>query len=144
MFNIKGVDKMKEINLKIGMFIMVLFLLCLMSCVGTSTFTPSEKVAYTSVQTLKVAKQFRTTGLESAKILWDQGLLDVKTKDKIVQVADDLQMAINDCADALKIYLESGGNSGGATLEEKLKIYHKLYGQFTDLVMPFIIKKMEG
>ena len=83
-------------------------------------------------------------GLNAAKEYWDKGLLDVETKDKIVKVANNLQMAINSVADLLIVYKESKGQNGYSDLEDKMAIYTAIYGQFSDLIMPYILDKLGG
>lgn len=112
-------------------------------CIGLQEGTPTEKVVYTSAKTLETAKIFRETGLDAAKLFWDQGLMTMETKDKIVEVANNLQAAINSAGKALKVYHETNGAEGGADLNSKILMYQAIYGQFVDLVMPYVIKKME-
>ena len=123
--------------------IVVLLLMGLIGCSGLSDGTPVEKKVYVTIKSLEAAKVFRTNGLEAAKVFWDQGLMSVETKDKVVQVANDLQFAINSIARAMKIYNSSNGTQGGADVDDWLQIYQQIYGEFTDLVMPFLIERME-
>lgn len=135
---------MKKIRQLLSFNLLILIALCflLTSCV-LKEGTPSEKVVYTSAKSLETAKIFRTTGLEAAKIFWDRKLMDMETKDKIVEVANNLQSAINSAATALKLYQATNGMQGGADLNEKIVLYQAIYGKFTDLVMPYLIKQLE-
>ena len=67
----------------------------------------------------------------------------METKDKIVEIANNLQVAINSTANALIVYNDSAGALGGADLETKIAIYQAMYGQFSDLVLPFVLKRLE-
>jgi len=109
-----------------------------------SHFTPVEKTIYTTTKTLETAKQFRHTGLSVAADFYKQGLLDEELKDEIIVVADQLQNAINQTADALKLYLLADGKEGAMDLETKVLLYQQLYGKFSDLIMPYLIKQMEN
>ena len=122
-------------------FMILLFVLMgAFGCIGLKEGTPTEKVVFTSQKTLETAKIFRETGLASAKIFWDQGLMKMETKDKIVEVANNLQAAINSAGKALKIFHDTNGAQGGTDLDAKIQMYQAIYGQFVDLVMPYVLK----
>jgi len=123
--------------------ILMIVLMGAYGCVTLKEGTPTEKVIFSSTKTLESAKIFRETGLDAAKIFWDQGLMDMETKDKIVEVANNLQAAINSAATALTIYNNSNGAEGGANLDTKIQMYQMIYGEFVDLVMPYVLKQME-
>lgn len=108
------------------------------------SFTPVEKVIYTTTKTLETAKTFRHSGLLVAADFYKQGLMDEELKQEIVIVADQLQDAINKTADILKIYLVSEGKEGAMELEDKVLLYQQLYGKFSNLIMPYLLKNMEG
>ena len=124
----------------IHFMILLMVLMGTFGCIGLKEGTPTEKVVYTSQKTLESAKIFRETGLDSAKVFWDQGLMTMETKDKIVEVSNNLQAAINSSGKALKIFHDTNGAQGGADLDAKIRMYQAIYGQFVDLVMPYVIK----
>lgn len=118
----------------------VLFMTGCTAFQAPETMTETEKVTFTSLKTLKSAKIFREFALESAGSIYKKGLMDEETKEKIIEIGDDLQLAINGAADALIIYNDSGGLSGEKTLEEKLLVYQALFNQFMEIVTPYVMK----
>lgn len=134
--------KVKKISIWFISMIMMVFML--QSCVFSApdSFTPSEKVQFTTMKGLQTAYDFRIFALNSAKTFWDQGLMDIETKDKIVKLGDEFQKAINDTSIALEKYRTYNGVNS-SDLESKISLYQDLYVQFNTLIMPYIIKRME-
>ena len=129
-------------------FFPLLFLMALLLCwlvVGCAgfkapaNFTQTEKVEYTTLKTLKSAKIFREFALESAGSVYKKGLMKEDTKEKIIEIGDDLQLAINSAADALIAYKQSGVLGGDKTLQEKLVVYQTLFNQFMEIVTPYVM-----
>jgi len=131
---------MKKISIILISIIMSLMFV-LSSCVFTApdSFTPSEKVQFTTMKGLTTAHDFRIFALESSKIIWDKGLMSVEDKDKIVELGDAFQKAINEASLSLEIYRKSDGLNS-SDLESKINLYQKIYLQFNGLVLPYIIK----
>lgn len=131
---------MKRINYFHVLCLLILGLF-LTGCAGLSApdnFTQTEKVEYTTLKTLKSAKIFREFALESAGSVYKKGLMEDETKEKIIKLGDQLQLAINTAADALIVYKQSGGLGGDKALEEKLIVYQSLFNQFMEIVTPFV------
>lgn len=123
--------------------LITLISLCFMfGCLAPKNFDPSEKMIFTTVRSLQVAKEFRHTGLTAAGKLYRQGMMDLKTKNEIVKIADELQNAINQACDALEIYMILADEDNLASLEDKINIYQKLYGQFANLAIPIVAKNL--
>lgn len=125
----------------VSIFYILVLSWALTSC-APQHFTPLEKTVYSTAKTLESAVVFRDTGLKVAGDLYKQGLLDEDTKDKIIKLGDDLKEVINMTKEVLKIYNSSGGNR--SDLQEQLMLYHTIYGEFSDLIMPYVIDKMGG
>ena len=106
-------------------------------------FTPVEKSIYTTTKTLAAAKQFRHTGLQIAGDFYKKGLIEEDVKEEIIEVANELQRAINVTAEVLQIYLISKGQEEAQQLETKIIIYQQLYGKFSELIMPYMLKNLE-
>jgi len=124
-------------------FPVLLYFMVMPGC-APAHFTPTEKVLYTSTKTLVAAKNFRDTGLSITGGLYKQGLLSEELKIAIIEVGNQLQDAINKTSEALEIYKLSDGSSGGADLQTKIVLYQALYGKFSELVMPYVLKNMGG
>ena len=120
--------------------IMIVFVI--VSCAPQS-FTPVEKTIYTTTKTLAAAKQFRHTGLQIAGDFYRRGLIEEDVKEEIIEVANELQMAINVTADVLQIYLISKGQEEAQMLETKILLYQQLYGKFSELIMPYMLQNLE-
>lgn len=120
--------------------IMGLLMGMIVAC-APSHFTPAEKKIYTLTKTLQSTKQFRETGLKVSADFYKKGLMEEKTKLEIIDIADELQNAINLCADSLEIYLVSNGLEGSAILEHRILLYQALYGKFSELIMPYLLKE---
>lgn len=119
----------------------IALLITILAC-APSHFTPVEKTTYTTVKTLDVAKQFRHTGLQVAGDFYKKGLMEEDVKLEIIKIGNELQRTINVAAEALQVYLASDGGNA-KDLEMKILMYQQLYGKFSDLVMPYIIKNLE-
>lgn len=123
----------------------LMFITLALLFVGCASFTPpsdftkSEKIQYTTIQTLKSAKAFREFTLESAGAVYKKGLMDDDTRDKIIEIGDRLQQAINVAADALLAYRQSGETY---SLEEKLSIYQAVFNEFMEIVTPYAMEVM--
>jgi hypothetical protein len=107
-------------------------------------FTPKQKAEYTTLQTLKAAKEFRVFGLESAGTMYKLGLLDDKTKGEIIETGDNLQAAINTAADALIWYHRTGDVKDKQSVEDKLAAYQELFNDFMEIVTPHLIGGENG
>jgi len=132
--------RMRKINCFPVLCLLILSLF-LMGCAGLNppdNFTQTQKIEYTTLKTLKSAKIFREFALESAGSVYKKGLMKEDTKDKIIRLGDDLQLAINTAADALLAYKKSGGLGGNQALEEKLIVYQSLFNQFMEMVAPYV------
>lgn len=126
-------------HFKSGILLLVFsFLFILVAC-APSHFTPLEKKVYTTTKTLEAAVEFRDTGLSIASDFYKRGLLSVEKKDKIIKIGDELYDAILITKEALKMY-----NSGGSynDLSAKLILYHQIYGKFSEILMPYLLKNL--
>lgn len=124
-------------------FLIVIIMMCLASCAILSTpehFTPAQKVEYTTLKTLESAKTFREFALESAGSRYKQGLMDESTKEKIIKIGDELQLAINTAADALIAYKNTNGLVGDQSIAEKIGNYQAIFNQFMEAVTPYVMK----
>lgn len=129
--------------MKFKLFFVMIFL-AIVCCYGCSmfqapdNFTPEQKVEYTTLQTLKAAKDFRIFALKSAGSLYKKGLMSEDTKNEIIKIGDELQKAINDAADALALYHQTGGLKS-EILEEKIMAYQSLFNKFLEIATPYMI-----
>jgi len=122
------------IKLKPILFFMVLCILCV-GCFP-KTFSQSDKILYTTNQTLQSAKEFRVLALQSAAEYYKKGLLPENKKIEIIDLGDRLQGSINNVADALIIYQQLGP-IGKEDVKFQMQIFTKLFEEFTNLVAPF-------
>jgi len=67
-------------------------------------------------------------------------LIDEDKKVEIIRLGNALEDAINMVKASLKLY----NTSGGSDLQETLLLYHAIYGEFTEMLMPFVVKTMQG
>jgi hypothetical protein len=136
---------MKETNNKYSKNVSILLTIVMMAfalsaCVS-SNFTPSEKTILTTAKTLEAAVIFRDMGLETAGDFYKQGLLSEKEKEEIIEIGNNLYDAILLTKETLRLYHMTG--QGGKTLEERVALYQNLYGKFSDIVMPYLLKTLK-
>ena len=118
----------------------VIFLMGILAC-APSNFTPAEKKIYTLTKTLQSAKQFRETGLKVSADFYKRGLMEEETKADIIKIANELQNAINLCADSLMLYHVSATLEHSEILEHRIQLYQALYSKFSTLIIPYLIKE---
>lgn len=111
-------------------------------CAAPEHFNQEEKMIFTTVRSLQVAKDFRHTGLLAAGDFYKRGMMDEKMKNEIVKIANELQDAINQASEALEIYMTIADKDTLMTLEVKLAVYQKLYGKFADLAIPLLAENL--
>jgi hypothetical protein len=114
----------------------LLLILLVIAC-APKDFSPFEKKIYTTTQTLYAAVEFRHLGLSVVGDLYKKGLLSEEEKEKFVDLGDELYKIITSSQIALELYYKTGISTN---LEEKLLLYTQIYGKFSDLVMPYILK----
>lgn len=115
------------------------FLCCFVFACAPKDITPAEETSYITFRTLAAAKEFRHTGLSIAAEFYKQGLIHEELKKEIIIVADQLQDAINKVADALTLYIAASGQDSKKDLTDKIVTYQRIYGKFSDLVMPYLL-----
>ena len=126
-------------------YLMSLLIIFMMISCAPSTFTPTEKVTFTTTRSLEAASEIRITALKTIAGLYKEGVLtDEAFKAKVIEIGDELQVAINVTANALLVYKDSGLSADKLTLGEKIENYTIVYGKFSDLVMPYILEKLDG
>ena len=139
MFKTNKKDSMRVL----ASFMTVMFLMVAVVSCAPKEFTQPEKAVYTTVRSLQAAKELRTTALSSIGDMYKAGTLtDEKFKEDVIRIGDSLQEAINVTSDALLIYNNATTAENKATLAEKVLLYQQVYGEFSDLVMPYILEHM--
>ncbi|MCP3941500.1 MAG: hypothetical protein GY710_08470 [Desulfobacteraceae bacterium] len=131
-----------RLNFPLLLVLSTILLFFVVGCAGLTApnhFTQAEKIEYTTLKTLKSANTFREFALESAGSVYKKGLMEESTKEKIIMLGDQLQLAINTAADALLAYKNSGGLGHDKTLEENLIVYQSLFNQFMEIVTPYVV-----
>ncbi len=124
-------------------FVILLMAMFFISCAcAPSSFSKKEKAVYTTFKTLQTAKQFRVTGLKIAGGLHTDGMIDDDLARIIIKTGDALQLSINTASVSLKLYKTTGKPKDMDDLRVCIRAYEQVYGQFTDLVMPYIFKKI--
>ncbi len=114
----------------------ILFLL-LQGCI---VLTQQDKIIYTTYKSLQTAKEFRKTSLQITGEVYKDGYMSENMKSNIISVGNHLQNAINNTADALQIYKQTGNRR---LLHKNITIYQQIYGEYVDLVLPYVIEKTE-
>ena len=123
------------------LLILLMFMICLNSCAtAPDTFTPAEKVQLTTLKTLKSAKIFRVAALQSTAVYYKRGLIEEKDKEQIIEIGDQLQLAINIAADALIIYKETESVDDMANMDIKIMQYQQIFNQFMELVSLYLVE----
>lgn len=123
-------------------FIVLFMIAILLSTQGCSlyqapdSFTPKQKVEYTTLKTLKTAKQFRVFALSLTGDLYKNGLLTEKQKEEIITLGDSLQGSINTAANALILYHK--GLIQEENVSEKIEDYTNLFNDFLKLITPYL------
>lgn len=118
-----------------------LILVGLQGC-APKNLSKSDKVIYTTVKTLQVAKDFRVLGLQTAGKLHSAGKIDDKLAREIIVIANDLQASINAISLLLETYDKTRGPDDKKALDAQVEVYMGLYGQFTEIIMPYLIKRI--
>lgn len=118
------------------LFVMLLFMAGCSLFTAPSNFTHTQKVEFTSLQTLKSASTFRKFALESSAVAYKKGLIQEDTKNKIIKIGDTLQETINTAADALIAYHNSEITE--TDLSTKIMNYQKVFNEFLEIVTPYI------
>lgn len=118
----------------------ILFLVLFVLACAPKEFSPFEQKVYTTQKTLEAAIEFRDLGLRISGNLYKQGLLKETDKEKIIDIGDKLYNAIVVSQEALETYYLTGNS---VNLNEKLILYAQIYGKFSDLIMPYILKHYE-
>jgi hypothetical protein len=126
-----------KINFKL---VSLLFLVLLIVACAPKDFSPFEKKIYTTTQTLYAAVEFRHLGLSVVGDLYKKDLIQEEEKEKFISLGDELYKIITSSQIALELYYKTGISTN---LEEKLLLYTQIYGKFSDLVMPYILKHYE-
>jgi hypothetical protein len=120
--------------------IMLFVLTCLFS--GCSyfeapeSFTPKQKMEYTTLRTLTAAKKFRVFALGTTAELYKKGLLTEEQKEDIIKIGDALQGSINTTAGALILYHK--GAATQETVNESIEEYQSFFNDFLELVSPYL------
>jgi len=136
MINSKGNSIKYLITLLLVVFITV-------GCIPKE-FTPAEKVIFTTTKSLQAASEVRVTALTTIARLYKDGVLtDEAFKQRVIELGDELQIIINVTANTMLIYKDSGLEKDKRALAEKIDIYVAVYGKFSDLVMPYILEKLD-
>lgn len=134
MVNVKAMRTMRT------MLAFVALIFVLTAC-APQEFSPSEKAIYTTVRSLQGAKELRVTALKTIGGLYKDGTLtDVEFKEKVIEIGDMLQDAINFTSLALEAYYVASTDENKNDLQVKVLMYQKILGEFTDLVMPYVLE----
>ncbi len=103
--------------------------------------TTSEKVIFTTVRSLQAAKELRVTALKTIGGLYINGTLtDQAFKEEVIKIGDQLQKAINITSEAILTYNNAKDDLSKGDLGAKILIYQNILGEFTDLVMPYVLE----
>jgi len=127
------------------MRLLAVFMVLLFSVIACapSSFNTSEKATFTTTRTLQAAKELRVTALKTIGGMYIAGTLtDPVFKKDVIRVGDLLQEAINFTSEALLIYQGAATSENKATLAGKVLLYQQVYGEFSDLVMPYVLEHM--
>jgi len=126
-------------------YLMSLLIIFVMISCAPSAFTPAEKVIFTTTKSLQAASEIRVTALITIAHLYKDGVLtDEAFKSRVIELGDELQVIINVTANAMLVYKDSGLIADKLALGEKIEKYTIIYGKFSDLVMPYILEKLNG
>lgn len=121
----------------------LIVLVCMMVACAPKNFSPSEKAMFTTVRSLQAAKQLRVTGLKAVGDMYIAGTLtDPDFKADVIRVGDLLQETINVTSKALEIYYTAKTEHAFADLQAKVSLYQQVLGEFTDLVMPYVLEHL--
>ena len=105
--------------------------------------TTSEKVIFTTVRSLQAAKELRVTALKTIGGLYINGTLtDQSFKEEVIKIGDQLQKSINITSEAILTYNNAKDDLSKGNLGSKILIYQNILGEFTDLVMPYVLEHM--
>lgn len=130
--------KKQLLTLALMFFVVIGFTAC-----APKEFSTSEKAIYTSVKSLQAAKELRVTALSTIGGMYKNGVLtDPDFKADVIKIGDSLQEAINVTAEAILIYNGATTAENKASLAEKVLLYQKVYGEFSDLVMPYVLEHL--
>lgn len=135
--------KEKKENTMRGLLVLMVLAFLLTACIPKELST-SEKVVFTTVRSLQAAKELRVTALKTIGGMYINGTLtDPEFKDRVIKIGDDLQEAINVTSEALQIYYTEKDNLSKEDLSVKILAYQKILGEFTDLVMPYVLEHID-
>jgi len=130
--------KKQLLTLALMIFTVMSFTAC-----APKSFTTSEKVIYTSVKSLQAAKELRVTALKTIGDMYKAGILiDTDFQKDVIRVGDNLQEVINTTSETILIYYNASTIKNKETLAEKISLYQKIYGEFSDLVMPYVLEHL--
>lgn len=134
---------MLNLNKKLMNLVVLFFVVTLLGCGLPNTWTTPEKAIKTSVQTLKAAKELRITALKTIGDMYKAGTLtDEDFKKDVIRIGDNLQEAINVTSYALEIYNGAATSENKTLLSDKVFLYQQVYGEFSDLVMPYVLEHL--
>ena len=103
--------------------------------------TTSEKVIFTTVRSLQAAKELRVTALKTIGGLYINGTLtDQSFKEEVIKIGDQLQKSINITSEAILTYNNAKDDLSKGDFGAKILIYQNILGEFTDLVMPYVLE----
>lgn len=125
--------------MKRAIYVFLVSLLIVSAC-APKHLSRVEKMVYTSTKTLEAAKAFRETALVAAGMHFKRGMMSEQLKEEIIFVGDNLQQTINELSDMLIVAKRT--QTYTPSLNEKMVVYHALYGKFVDIVMPFVLEKI--
>lgn len=122
-------------------FLAIIVMLIMVAGCLPKEATTSEKVVFTTVRSLQAAKELRITSLKTIGGLYINGTLtDQDFKAEVIKIGDQLQQAINVTSEALLLYSDSKDALAKGDLGAKVLIYQNILGEFTDLVMPYVLE----
>lgn len=125
----------------IRMLMALVALIFVVTACAPKEFSTSEKAIYTTVRSLQAAKELRVTALKTIGGMYIDGTLtDPDFKADVIRIGDSLQEAINFTSSALETYYEASTDENKGDLQVKVLMYQKILGEFTDLVMPYVLE----
>lgn len=121
---------------------LLILMIMVVGCVPKE-FSTSEKAIYTTTRSLQAAKELRITALKTIGGMYINGTLtDPDFKADVIRIGDLLQKSINVTSEALEIYYQASNTDTKNDLHAKILLYQKVLGEFTDLVMPYVVDKL--